>query len=290
MISNIRGLSLINSIVLRRTLSSNPSLSEASEALGHVNNETDIRKEIKPSEEKAKIQPPMLDRNRNHHLTYAIASKDKLEAINRLLYASYHPDEPITKALGLYKGPGSIPDADKRVSNSVQRNLSLFAYDKNGKEVGVCINNGYYRSDFMEILDNEYHTTEDPAYKPFLAVHRELRKKNLHLFDELRTEKFFSISMVGVDPTFRGKGMATDLIRRSILLAGVMGFTGIMTEATGKYSQKAFSTIGMLKVNSVIYSDFEYEGRKVFENMEPVHTDITFMKKKFFQSCLKHIL
>ena len=35
---------------------------------------------------------------------------------------------------------------------------------------------------------------------------------------------------------------------RSVLLAGVMGFTGVMTEATGRYSQKAFGTIGMLKV------------------------------------------
>ena len=36
-------------------------------------------------------------------------------------------------------------------------------------------------------------------------------------------------------------------VSRSILLAGCMGFTGIMTEATGKFSQKAFSTIHMLK-------------------------------------------
>ena len=35
--------------------------------------------------------------------------------------------------------------------------------------------------------------------------------------------------------------------------------------------------------SSVNYSDFEYDGKKVFENMEPVHTDIAFMKKKFFQ-------
>ena len=88
----------------------------------------------------------------------------------------------------------------------------------------------------------------DQAYKPFLAVHRELRSRNTHIFDELKTEKFFCISMVGVDKSIRGKGIATDLIRRSILLAGVMGFSGIMTEATGKYSQKAFSTLGMLKV------------------------------------------
>ena len=67
------------------------------------------------------------------------------------------------------------------------------------------------------------------------------------LFDELKTEKLFCIAMVGVDPVMRGKGVATDLIRRSVLLAGTMGYTGIMTEATGSFSQRAFATIGMMK-------------------------------------------
>ena len=61
----------------------------------------------------------------NLNLTYSIASVEKLEAVNKLLYASYHPDEPITNHLGLYKGPGSIPDADRRVRSSIKRNLSL---------------------------------------------------------------------------------------------------------------------------------------------------------------------
>ena len=56
----------------------------------------------------------------------------------------------------------------------------------------------------------------DPSYKPMLAIHIALRKKNLHIYDELRTEKFFSIRMVGVDPKTRGLGVATDLIRRCL--------------------------------------------------------------------------
>merc|ERR1712183_261950 len=99
---------------------------------------------------------------------------------------------------------------------------------------------------------------------------------------EIDTDKFFSIRMVGVENSQRGMGVATELIRRSILLAGCMGFTGIMTEATGKFSQKAFSTIHMLKANSIVYRDFEYEGKKVFEDMDPIHQEIAFMKKKFF--------
>ena len=110
-----------------------------------------------------------------------------------------------------------------------------------------------------------------------------------------------------MDPAYRSKGVATDLIRRSVLLAGTMGFTGLMTEATGAFSQKAFRRLGMVKTrcvrkiksprrlyfdlfSSIVYRDFEYEGEKPFEEMNPVHPELAMMKKKFFQSCLKHIL
>ena len=102
----------------------------------------------------------------------------------------------------------------------------------------------------------------DPMYKPYLAIHKAVREKNIHVFDDLKTSKIFNICMVGVNPSFRTKGVASDLIRRwrregkvfnvsflysrSSLLAGCMGFTGIMTEATGNFSQKAARSIHML--------------------------------------------
>ena len=56
----------------------------------------------------------------------------------------------------------------------------------------------------------------------------------------------------------------------------------------------------MLPTNSIKYADFEYEGEKVFAGVAGTDIDengipdgnneITFMKKKFFQSALKHIL
>lgn len=54
----------------------------------------------------------------------------------------------------------------------------------------------------------------DPAYKPFLAVHKAIRENNLNVFDEMKANKMFNVAMVGVDPSYRGKGVATDLIRR----------------------------------------------------------------------------
>ena len=54
----------------------------------------------------------------------------------------------------------------------------------------------------------------DPQYKPLAAIHHELRLKNKHIYQELGTDKFFSIRMVGVENSKRGMGVATELIRR----------------------------------------------------------------------------
>ena len=111
--------------------------------------------------------------------------------------------------------------------------------------------------------------------------------------------------MVGVENSKRGMGVATELIRRlninisncqrlniirSILFAGCLGFQGIKTEATGNFSKFAFSTVGLLPTNSIKYEDFEFEGKKVFSGMGVENPEITFMRKKFFQSSLNYII
>ena len=134
------------------------------------------------------------------------------------------------------------------------------------------------------------------------------RQQNKYIYDELQTDKFFSIRMVGVENSKRGMGVATELIRRlninislceiillltfirSILFAGCLGFQGIKTEATGNFSKFAFSTVGLLPTNSIKYEDFEFEGKKVFSGMGVENPEITFMRKKFFQSSLNYII
>jgi len=274
-----------------RALSSLPSVKECTEALNYTNEmEKKKRAEEEFCDQEPIGTPPKLDRNGNLWLTYSIVGPDKLDIVNSLLYATFHPDEPLTKHLGLYKGLNSIPDADRIVQRILPRNLSLFAYDSNGRVVGVCVNNAYFKTEFEQDLENGLDQVIDPNYKPVLAIYHQLRMANKHIYEELKTEKFFSIRMVGVDPRLRGRGVATDLIRRSHLLAGCLGFTGIKTETTGSFSQKAFLNVGMLKTSSIEYKDFEFEGRKVFKGMSAPDTEITFLKKKFFQSCLKHIM
>ena len=132
-----------------------------------------------------------------------------------------------------------------------------------------------------------------------------IRRQNDDVYDQIGIDKVFSIGMIGVEKT--GLGIATNLIRRSVLLAGgsnsshsnlsdpkilagCLGFRGIKTEAPGAFSREAFERVGFLAGSSIDYNSYEFYGEKVFQGLKSGDSEITFMRKKFFQSSLKHIL
>jgi len=236
-----------------------------------------------------------LDRNRElrKRLTYRVVGRGDLDKVYGLLYASHHQEEPITKHLGLEKGLNSIKDADREVENIVLKNLSVMAEDQDGKPVGVVVNNGCPKSDIdQNVFYREMAEVEDPNYRPLVAINQQLQMQAINVYEEVGTDKLFSIRMVGVDPTERGQGIITDLIRRSVLLAGSLGYGGIKAQATSQGATAAYQTIGLHPVSSIKYSDFEYGGEKVLAGVSELtgDTEITFLRKKFFQSALKHIL
>jgi len=234
-----------------------------------------------------------LDRNRDgtKKLSFSIVGPSELGTVNDLLYATYHPFEPLTKHLGICKGINSLRDVDRQVEEIIVKNLTLVAYDEVGKPVGAAVNNACQKEEMQLSLEEALHGIEDPKYRPIKAILHTLRRRNRHIYEEIGVDKMFSIRMIGVEEESRGMGVATNLIRRSILLAGCLGFRGIKAEATGRFGRETFSKVGMLNASTISYADFTYEGEKVFADMmNGEDTEITFMKKKFFQSSLKHIL
>merc|ERR1719187_2775012 len=131
------------------------------------------------------------------------------------------------------------------VEEELTKNLTLLAYDDDGKPVGVAVNNAW---------------VEAPRYRPVQAIHHTLRRQNSHIYAEIGTDKMFSIRMIGVEVSSRGQGVATNLIRRSILLAGCLGFRAIKAEATGRFARNTFATVGMQPASSIKYGEFTYQG------------------------------
>ena len=68
-------------------------------------------------------------------------------------------------------------------------------------------------------------------------------------------------------PNARGKGLATDLIQRSVQLAKCLGYKFCKAEATGDYSRKAFYKAGFSLVSESKYSEFTVDNKKVFSGI-----------------------
>ena len=58
-------------------------------------------------------------------LRFAIVGPDDLDTVNKLLYATYHPYEPLTKHLDLCKGLNSLKDVDRMVEEKLAKYLTL---------------------------------------------------------------------------------------------------------------------------------------------------------------------
>merc|ERR1711953_1405868 len=235
---------------------STTSSSEAQEALKHVDR---------------------LDRNRDgtKRLNYAIVGPSELSTVNNLLYATYHPYEPLTSHLGLCNGLNSMKDMDRMVESYLVKNLTLIAYDRGtGRPVGAAVNNSCHKEELDLSLEQELKEVDDKSYHPIQAVHHQLRHQNGHIFEEIGTNKMFSIKMIGIGSEDRGQGVATNLIRRSILLAGCLGFRAIKTEATGRFSKETFQRVGMQPAGSIKYDDFVFDGKKPFAGMKDGNSEI----------------
>ena len=82
-----------------------------------------------------------------------------------------------------------------------------------GEPVGVAVNNSCQTSDLEpSYLSEELSQIQDPKYRILRALHHQLRLNNSYLYEELGTEKLFSMGRVGV--SIKGQGIATYLIRR----------------------------------------------------------------------------
>jgi hypothetical protein len=89
--------------------------------------------------------------------------------------------------------------------------------------------------------------------------------------------------MVGVPPgsQFANRGIGTTLFRVSTELGRKRGFKRGVTECTGHYSQAAARKIGFQERARLTYRDFRFEGRPVFANIEPPHTDLILFERQF---------
>merc|ERR1712002_864731 len=231
------------------------------------------------------IQPQSQTMARNmaknmRNISYTIVRPHQLPVVHKLMYQSFHKDEPMTNHLGLCKGSFSIPDSDEMVEGLVlNHNLSILATDRDTNTPLAVVLNGVMEENEALVPRSEViKSCIDPGFIPIASILHEVQLRSGAIFTKFKADRLFDIKMIATAPEARGLGLATDLVHRSVELAACLGYKGCKTEATGTYSRKAFAKCGFDLVAEVKYSKFEVEEKKVFAGIKG-HDGVAFMAK-----------
>ena len=69
-----------------------------------------------------------------------------------------------------------------------------------------------------------------------IRILRQLNDDNLHIYhEEFPNETLFELCILTIDKNKRKNGLGRELIRRSVMLADVLGFKACVAEASGKF-------------------------------------------------------
>jgi ribosomal protein S18 acetylase RimI-like enzyme len=194
-------------------------------------------------------------------LSYGILQNQDLKQTVSLITEAFRGGEPLNRANDI---PEKIwAESCRHVCQTVAKDqLSIVAKDSlQNRVVGAAICGDW--------------TTPKPdtrALHPRFAVTSALLDelgKQYRQTIRLSPKHYLSIIFLAVDLNLAGHGVGTGLITRALENARSGGFKIAVCEATNRRSQHVFrDKCGFTDRFSIFYSDWEYDGRRVFDSIQ----------------------
>ncbi|XP_071440882.1 arylalkylamine N-acetyltransferase 1-like isoform X2 [Hetaerina americana] len=209
------------------------------------------------------------------------------DKVMAFLRRTFFVDEPLNIAIGLLEGQPTCPE-DGRPScraleahcrEALSHNLSLMAVDtEKGNVVGVTLNAESAPEGSAE-LSTEAMLCPDPKFRRILnlMVHIE---KECKVFQRFGVERLLEMRILSVDGEWRGKGIATALIRQTLEQTKELGYPLFRVDCTSAFSAKAMERVGLKRIYTLKYEDYlEEEEGDAYEN-GIIDTGAKDMKKR----------
>lgn len=209
----------------------------------------------------------------NNHISYQILSIDKLRETVALVTKIFAYQEYAIKGAGLTYDTFSL-FAELYCKASLKTGLSIIAVDEiSGEVLGFSINED---PNAESAVDISLFQETDKAYDLFLALLNELNKfsnsdgiagNNLHLY------------LLGVATEHQKRGIGTNLVVATEMIAKNKGFKNILVEATSPGTKPTCEKLGYDNIGQIVYEEFEYNSEKPFSNITDYDGPYLFSKK-----------
>ena len=204
---------------------------------------------------------------------YLSAGDVPADSVVRLLSESFSR-EPMSRALGA-SARDLAPFVRRFMPECTSNGLSVAAVLEDDPDTVVA---AFLSRDFKSPVPEDL--LEDcpwfpPAGHALMSVGEVYEARHPHL----GRGEVADLWMVGTDARYALRGIASRMFRLCMRLARERGFSRVVTECTGHYSQTAARRAGFEEVTRLIYKEFRFDDQAVFADIPLPHTHLAFYEK-----------
>lgn len=219
-------------------------------------------------------------------VAFQILDQSQFDEVVTFFYNDFVRHEPVSKLMGGidHRCFERVPVFDANILKSIKNGLSWCAIEEETSElIGFIL---YDIIDIKELPDHQ-PTHEDyvsqglPHGLATLFVQSDKTRNFKEILHKYNEEKLLSVSVMGVRAGHRGKGICSELVRKSIEY-GVQkaGYRLVTVVASNFFNQKIFRKQGFKVVKEIKYAEYVVDGKTPLKDVEAPHlSKISFVKK-----------
>ncbi|PNF20604.1 hypothetical protein B7P43_G04266 [Cryptotermes secundus] len=192
---------------------------------------------------------------------------------------NFFADEPLNHAVSLCRPGEPHAELEEHSLTTLRDGLSQMAvHTDTGQVIGVALNGIQHPGD-IAAAQAKLETMADVKFRRIFDLLYGVNR-SLDLFKQHGVDRIFECRILSVDKRFRGRGLARELLQRSVVTARESGFKVFKEDATGFFSQRVAESLGLQTVRQIRYSDYMAEdtGEVVFKMPAP-HDTLKIMVK-----------
>ncbi|KAH8343564.1 hypothetical protein KR059_012546, partial [Drosophila kikkawai] len=215
-------------------------------------------------------------------MEYKLIGPEHHDQVLEHLRRNFFADEPLNKAAGVCQNGSSSAELEEHCVEAMQDGMSLMAVEPQ-QQVGSCkiagvVLNGIYRADDTAKAMEKLDRSQDPGYRKIFALLHCHNTKN-DLFKEFAVDSIFDVRILSVDSSYRGRGIANELVKQSVALAKKNGFCLLKADATGIFSQKIFRSHGFEVFAEQPYDKYTDDEGHIILPVEAPHIKLQLLIK-----------
>ena len=193
-------------------------------------------------------------------ISYGLAEATDVGEMTDLLAGVFSRSEPLAMATGL-----TFDEMQTIVGHLGQRiadaGLSVIARDQqSGTLIGASLTDDFAipAPENIDVLPGKFR----PIAEILEGLDQQYRKTH-----RINPGEVLHLLMVAIAPDSGGKGVASMPLTLTLEYGQQKGYVKAVGEVTGKASQHIFRKHGFVERFSIHYSDFQYQGKRVFNSI-----------------------